>query len=150
MNRVWLYIISKELNEDQLNKFQLMGNDFVKSWTAHENQLTASFEIFNRRIIIVNVNENINAASGCSIDKLTRFIKLAEAEFSIELLNRMLVALKVNEGVQIVHASKIPELLKEEFITEKSIVYNTSAATENELQNWELPLNETWLKKYLN
>lgn len=149
MNRVWLYIISKELNEDQLYKLQDMGNEFVKSWTAHENQLSASFEVFQNRIIIVKVNENVNSASGCSIDKLTRFIKQTEAEFSVELLNRMLVALKVNNGVQIVHASKIGDLLKEKFITADSIIYNTSAASEQELLDWEQPLKGTWLKKYL-
>ena len=37
-----------------------------------------SFEIYKNQIIIVKVNEEVTSASGCSIDKLTHFIKQIE------------------------------------------------------------------------
>jgi hypothetical protein len=140
MNRVWTFIISKTLQPEELSFLTELGNNFVLGWTAHENKLTASFEIFNRKIIIVKVNENITEASGCSIDKLTRFIKDAEKQFSIELLNRLLVAYKTNEGIEIVHSSKIKELLDQNTLNENTIIFNTAAGNQNELNNWEQPL----------
>ncbi|MBA2611494.1 MAG: hypothetical protein H0U95_05960 [Bacteroidetes bacterium] len=149
MNRAWAFIISKTLSSDQLNSLAEMGNKFILSWTAHEQQLTASFEIVKERIIVVKVNEEVTNASGCSIDKLTRFIKETEKQFGIELLNRLLVAYKNEDAIEVVHSSKIKELLTENRISENTLVYNTSVLTQNELNNWEQPLKETWLNKYL-
>lgn len=149
MNRVWTYIISKPLSKEELNSLSDSGKNFVLGWTAHEQQLTASFEIFGERIIIVKVNENITEASGCSIDKLTRFIKETEKQFSVELLNRLLVAYNTNSGIEIVHAAKIKDLLDQNKISETTIVYNTSVSNQNELNTWEQELKNTWLSKYL-
>lgn len=149
MNRVWTFIISKPLSKEELNSLFELGQKFVLGWTAHEQQLTASFEIFEEKIIIVKVNEAITEASGCSIDKLTRFIKETEKQFSIELLNRLLVAYKTNKGVEIVHSSKIKELLEQTKISENTIIYNTSVSDQSGLNNWEQELKNTWLSKFL-
>ncbi|MDO9001097.1 MAG: hypothetical protein Q7W45_15135 [Bacteroidota bacterium] len=149
MNRAWTFIISKSLSRDELNSLTELGNNFVLGWTAHEKQLTASFEIFKDKIIIVKVNEDVAGASGCSIDKLTRFVKDAETKFNIELLNRLLVAYKSGEEIEIVHSSKIKELLEQNKISENTIIFNTASNNQNELNNWEQELKNTWLVKYL-
>lgn len=149
MNRAWAYIISKELSAEQIQQIKTEGHEFVNAWTAHENKLSGSFDIFENRIIVVQVNEDVNAASGCSIDKLTRFVKDTEKKYSMELMNRLLVALKINNSLQIFHSSKIKELLQNNTIDENTIVYNTSINNTRDLANWEQPLKETWLNKYL-
>jgi hypothetical protein len=149
MNRVWTFISSKALSNNELNLITESGTKFVNGWTAHEQKLTASFEIYKNRIIVVKVNEEVTGASGCSIDKLTHFIKQLETEFNIELLNRLLVAYKNESEISVVHASKIKELLQTNSINENTIVYNTSVSNQNEFQNWEQPLKNTWLSKYL-
>lgn len=147
--RAWTYVISKELPEMQLEAIKEKGTAFVNGWTAHENQLAGSFDVFKNRIIVVKVNEDVNAASGCSIDKLTRFVKQVESEFSIELTNRLLVAYKANEKIDVVHSSKIKDLLSQQSISENTVVYNTAISNQEELLKWEQPLKNTWLNKYL-
>ncbi len=149
MNRAWTYIINKSLSVDELNLITEAGTKFVTSWTAHEQKLMGSFEIYKNQIIIVKVNEEVTSASGCSIDKLTHFIKQIETQFNVELLNRLLIAYKIKDDVSVVHSSKIKELLQTNTINENTIVYNTSISNQNELQNWEQPLKNTWLAKYL-
>ncbi len=149
MNRVWTYIIGKTLTEAELSRLRESGLAFVKGWTAHDLQLHASFEILYGRIIVVKVNEQVQNASGCSIDKLSRFIKETEASSGTELLNRFLVAFKTRSGVEVTHASKIPELMMHGVMDENTIVFNTAAANEEELAKWEQPLKNTWLSKYL-
>ena len=56
MNRVWTFIISKSLSYDDLSLIGEAGIKFVTGWTAHEQKLTASFEIYKNRIIVVKVN----------------------------------------------------------------------------------------------
>jgi hypothetical protein len=149
MNRVWTFIIGRDLNEQEMQHLQHMGEQFVKTWTAHEQALVAEFSIVNKRIVVVKVNESVHEASGCSIDKLSYFIKQAEKQFNTEMLNRLLVALKTPEGLTVVHSSKIKDLLSAGKIQADTMVYNTAAANENELAQWEQPLLNTWLKKYL-
>lgn len=98
---------------------------------------------------MVKVNEEVTGASGCSIDKLTRFVKETEQAFRVELMNRLLVAHQNGENIEITHASKIKELLNQGTVTENTIVYNTSLANDSELMDWEQPLKNTWLNKYL-
>jgi hypothetical protein len=149
MNRVWTYIISRELSETERKQILEEGTKFVGQWTAHEARLTASFEVFRDKIIIVKVNEQVNSASGCSIDKLTRFIKETEKNFDVGLLNRLLVAYKDNEKINVTHSTEIPHLLASGKINENTIVFNTSVSNEDELKHWELPLKSTWLNKFL-
>jgi hypothetical protein len=149
MNRAWAFIISKILSKEELNSLTEAGNKFVLGWTAHEQQLTASFEIIKEKIIVVKVNEEVTNASGCSIDKLTRFVKDSEKQFGIELLNRLLVAYKKEDTIEVVHVTKIKELLEQNLISENTTVYNTSVNNQNDLKNWEQELKNTWLNKYL-
>jgi hypothetical protein len=149
MNRVWTYIISKPLSDVELDQLNTAGKTFVESWSAHEQKLTATFDIYKKRIIVVKVDEDVTNASGCSIDKLTRFIKLTETMHGVELFNRLLVAYKNGVDVEVTPASNIRTLLKENAITENTIVYNTAVANETELKNWEQALKDTWLNKYL-
>ena len=149
MNRVWTYIISKNLSVQEIAALKKEGDNFVSGWTAHEQKLMGSFEIYKNQIIIVKVNEEVTSASGCSIDKLTHFIKQIETQFNVELLNRLLIAYKIKDDVSVVHSSKIKELLQTNTINENTIVYNTSISNQNELLNWAQPLKNTWLAKYL-
>ena len=149
MNRVWCYIISQPLSETALQELLNMGKKFTNEWTAHENKLSAEIKVLFDRILFVTVNEDITAASGCSIDKLTRFIKETEKHFGIELLNRLLVAYKLNDKVEVVHSSRIKELIQNGTINENTVILHTAVSTQSEFINWELPLKSTWLSKYL-
>jgi len=149
LKKIWTYIISKSLSDEELNKLLKQGEKFVSNWISHENKLDASFKIYKNRIIIVEVNEHVFQASGCGIDKLTRFIKEIEIVFNIELLNRLLVAYQAEEKIEVVHSSKIKGLLTENIINPNTIVYNTAIANEQDYNNWEEPIKISWLKKYI-
>ncbi|MBS1651478.1 MAG: hypothetical protein JSU07_05640 [Bacteroidetes bacterium] len=150
MEKVWTYTISKELTPQQLNEITAQGIEFTKNWTAHDNQLTAEFSVFKNRIIIVKANEKIYEASGCSIDKLLRFIKKLEQEFDITLLNRLLVPVKTEVGVNVFHKAEIKEKIASGQLSENSIIFNTSVSNSNELSNWEQEIKNSWLKNTLS
>lgn len=147
--KIWIYVLSKELNEAQLTQFIQNCKNFTGSWTAHDQPLSASFEVYKNRLLIMKVDESAYNASGCSIDKLQRFIQLQEKEFDIQLLNRLLVVLDVNDDIMITHSSKIKELLSVKTISENSLVYDTAISSSLEMKDWKKPLKNTWLCKYL-
>jgi hypothetical protein len=147
--KIWIYVLNKELNASEMQQLTSNCQTFVGSWTAHDVKLEASFEIFNDRLLIMKVDESAYNASGCSIDKLMRFVQQQEKELSVELLNRFLVALEINDSLMIVHSSKIKELLSRFVITENTPVFDTTITTSAELSQWKKPLKNTWLSKYL-
>jgi hypothetical protein len=149
MKKVWAYVIGSGLSDFELEKLNAVGLSFVNQWTAHENKLKAAFDIYGKQIILITVDEANYGASGCSIDKLQRFIKQCEAEFNCELLNRMNIAYEWNGGIAICNVSDIKSLLEDGQIDGKTIIFNTSISNSEELMAWRQPLESTWLKKYL-
>ncbi len=149
MNRVWIFTINKALEASVLHQIENLGQHFVQHWTAHDQALAAQFYIEKQRLLVVKVNEAVYAASGCSIDKLTRFVKQLETDFQIQLLNRLLVAYPHGNGIEVVPSSSIKTLLANQTLTPHSPIYVTDIATEAEQNNWLQPLKDTWLKKYL-
>jgi hypothetical protein len=143
-------VLSKELSVSELQQLIKNCQAFVDSWTAHEQKLNASFEIYRNRILIFRVDESAYNASGCSIDKLMRFVQLQEKESGIELLNRFLVPFEINGDLKIVHSSKIKDLLNEKAINENTPVFDIAITNSEELKEWKRPLKDTWLSKYLN
>lgn len=148
--KVWIYTLSKELNSEQLLDFKNRCHNFVSTWTAHDVSLDASFEIYKNRLLIFKVNEDKYNASGCSIDKQLRFVKELEQVFSLELLNRLLVAYEENDEVKVVKQSEIKDLLATNKINENTLVFNNVITHVSEIEDhWKLPLDKTWLAKYL-
>jgi hypothetical protein len=149
MEKVWIYISDKELKGEIASVVLKTGEQFVNGWTAHENPLTASFKIVQDRFIVVAVDETNYYASGCSTDKLLRFIKQLESDHKLQLLNRLLVGYKTPNGVEVLSASSVKEKLQAKQLDENTLIYNVAASNSNEFANWLQPLKETWLKKYL-
>ncbi len=149
--RIWIYTLSKELTTEQLTDFRNRCQEFVSGWTAHDVSLDASFELHKNRLLVFKVNESNYNASGCSIDKQTRFVKELEQLFSVELLNRLLVAYENNNQIEVVKQSDISNLLSAKVISANTLVYNNTITQSTDLTgNWKQPLNQTWLAKYLN
>ncbi|MFO0356767.1 MAG: hypothetical protein ACK50A_07425 [Sphingobacteriaceae bacterium] len=149
MEKVWVYLSDKELKGDLHQSVLKAGESFVLNWKAHDVPLSASFEIINDRFIVVKVDETQYNASGCSIDKLLRLIKQLETDHQLQLLNRLLVAYKSDNGIEVVHSTKVKDLLSSKNLNENSLIYNVASSNSVEFKNWEQPLKETWLKKYL-
>lgn len=149
MNKVWAYPISRPLTDKEKEKLLLTGNAFVKSWTSHDRQLSASFDLIGECILLIQVDETTADASGCSIDKLTRFIKEIGQELNIDLMNRLLVAYDHNDQIAVVPAATVKELLSNGKMSGETLVYNTAVSNQEELKNWKQALRDTWLSKYL-
>lgn len=148
--RVWVYTISRLLNQEELLDLATKCRAFVSTWTAHDISLDATFEIYKNRLLIIKVNEEKYNASGCSIDKQLRFIKELENQFQVEMLNRLLVAFQNNNEVDVVKSTEIRKLLDSGKIDEETIVYNNTITDSIQLSEyWKIPLKNSWLNKYL-
>lgn len=146
--RVWIYQSNRSFNSTELTELQAILTEFTKNWTAHNQELKASFEIKYGRFIVLIVDESHAGASGCSIDKSVHLMKQIEQRFEVDLFDRFHTAWKQNDEVKSAPRENFEQLIKEGVIGSETIVYNNLVPNYGEyLNNWEIPFKNSWHAK---
>ena len=123
---------------------------FVAQWSTHGAQMHASHVILHNCFVVVAADEQKQAASGCSIDSFTALFKKFGEQYNLSFFDRFSVAHKSNSEVVISPLDRFKKLIKEGDVTENTIVFNNLITTKEDLLNkWEIPLKESWQKRYL-
>jgi len=149
-SRIWIYQSSRPLDSAEESKIKEAGRQFATSWTAHKQNLLASFDILNHIFLVVAVDGSVNDASGCSIDKAFSFIMQLEKEFGISLLNRRALAYEQNGSIILSNLDEFEKLYKEGKISDQCIIYNNLVSTREQLgSKWRIPLHESWLMQLM-
>jgi hypothetical protein len=147
-SRVWVYQSNKAFNNSELNLLETLLLDFTKTWSAHNQQLKASYEIKYNRFIVLIVDENQAGASGCSIDKSVHLMKEIEQKFNVNLFDRFHIAWKDKEVVCSASRTEFETLIEKKEITSETLVFNNLVLNYKEYQNnWEIPFKESWHSK---
>jgi hypothetical protein len=137
-----------DLSELDLIKSKL--GVFLTKWTSHNNHLEAGFEIPYNRFIVIGINQNINSASGCSIDSCVRFIKSLEIEFEISLLDKLNVTYRQGEYIEYKPLKDFKNMVKNRSVSKKTIVFNNLVETKQSyISDWEVSLSESWHRRFL-
>ena len=106
-------------------------------------------QIFYDRFIVLGVNEAVNEASGCSIDKSVHFIRMLGEALNLNFLDRSNIALKQNLDIDLISFTEIKQLISKGQISPESKVFNHAITTKEELDfKWEQPITDSWLKRY--
>lgn len=150
-SRIWIYQCNRFLTFDESEKIKELAYEFVNDWTAHKQNLLASFEIFHSLFLIIGVDESVNDASGCSIDKSVHFIKQVERFFEVDLFNRFNVAYKINHEIKIANVHDLVGELKSSPVKDEVVVFNNLLNSKKELTNdWLIPIEKTWVNTFMN
>ena len=97
--RVWIYQANRSFTEAELEAIKEKLATFIEQWTAHGADLKASFDIKYKRFITIGLDQQLNAATGCSIDTSVHFIQQLEKEYEVDLMDKMNVSYKQGEFV---------------------------------------------------
>ena len=148
--RVWIYQSNQTFNEKQVSFLTTDLESFLFQWTAHNQELDASFEIPYNRFIVLAVNEKKIRASGCSIDSSVRYIKKIENKMGVILLDKMNVILKNNNLLVYKSLESFKKMFKEKQINNETIVFNNLVNTVEDYKNiWEIKLKNSWHHKFV-
>jgi len=149
--RVWIYQSDRFLTFEETERIKNLAYEFVNDWTAHKQNLMASFDISDNLFLIIAVDENVTDASGCSIDKSVHFIKQMERFFDIDLFNRFNVAFKSSHEIKIMNVHDLVSHLKTNLKSNEVMVYNNLVNTKSALANeWLQPLEKSWVHNFMN
>lgn len=148
MKRIWIYQADRILSAEESRQISTALLDFAEQWKVHGKPLSASAELRDNLFIILKVDEDVAAASGCSIDSSVRFLKGVEEQYGIQLFDRMQFAYKSSNGIEVVDRSGFEELLAGGKIDDSTIVFDNTITYEHQLENaWEIPFKESWHKR---
>ena len=98
-SRIWIYQANRSFSETELEAIKEKLNIFITNWTAHGSDLNAGFDIRYKRFIILAVDQDSQAATGCSIDASVHFIQQLEKEYGVDLMDKMNVSYKQGEFI---------------------------------------------------
>ena len=148
-SRIWIYQSNRKLSDVEVDEISDATISFLNEWSAHGQSLEASFTIKYNRFLIIAVNQEVQAATGCSIDASVKFIQDIESKYDIVLLDKINVTYK--QGEHIAHKTLIDfkKMAKEKAVTGNTIVFNNLVNTIEEWEDfWEVPASESWHSRF--
>ncbi|RNC87317.1 MAG: ABC transporter ATPase [Winogradskyella sp.] len=149
-SRVWIYQANRSFTEKELSEIETKLNGFIEAWTAHGKDLQSGFKIIYKRFIVIALNQNLNAATGCSIDASVHFIQQLEKDYNVDLMDKMNVSYKQGDYIAYKSLVDFKKMAKQKAISKKTIVFNNLVTNIAEFkENWEVPASESWHSRFL-
>ncbi len=145
-SRTWVYQASRNLTDTESVELKKLASTFAAEWNSHGAPLKAAADVLYNRFLVMMVDEDAGAASGCSIDSSVQQIRSIQQKLNINLLDRMDLAYLNSDGeLESVHASKISDAFEHGALTEETTVFNNTITSKTELEtNWRIPLVKSW------
>ena len=149
-SRVWIYQANRSFTEQEIEEVSNKLNVFIENWTAHGGDLQAGYNIVYKRFIVIALNQDLNHATGCSIDASVHFIQQLEQEYKVDLMDKMNVSYKQGEFIAYKTLSDFRKMAKDKAVSKNTIVFNNLVANKAEyIENWEVPAKESWHNRFL-
>lgn len=148
-SKIWIYQSNRKFSDNEFSEIESDLKSFLDSWSAHGTGLESSYLLKYNRFIIIAVNQEVQSATGCSIDSSVAFIQKLEQKYNVELLDKMNVTFK--NGEHIAHKTLInfKKMAKEKAVTENTIVFNNLVNTIEEFnESWEVPAMDSWHSRF--
>jgi|TARA_B100000927_G_scaffold128660_2_gene103618 hypothetical protein len=150
-SRVWVYSSNRKFIQKEIISIRKDLENFLSNWTSHNQNLETGFELRYDRFIIIAVNQEINNASGCSIDNCVRFIKKLENKYEVDLLDKMNVIYKQDKHLYHKKLNEFISMYKNNLVSLNTVVFNNLVNTVGEYKlKWEVPVKESWHNRFMN
>lgn len=148
-SKIWIYQSNRKFSDEEIAAIDADLKQFIESWAAHGTGLTASYLLKYNRFIILAVNQEVQMATGCSIDSSVAFIQNLEQKHKVDLLDKMNVTFKVGEHVAHKTLIDFKKMAKDKAVNGDTIVFNNLVNNIAEFnESWETPAAESWHSRF--
>lgn len=149
-SRVWIYQANRSFSEEELQEIESKLDVFIQNWAAHGSDLKAGYVVKYKRFIVLGLDQNSNAATGCSIDASVHFIQQLEKDYNVDLMDKMNVSYKQGEFIAYKTLVDFKKMVKDKAVSKNTIVFNNLVNNVAEFkENWEVPASESWHSRFL-
>jgi len=148
-SRIWIYQSNRKFSDEEVAEIEIALKNFLDGWAAHGTALEASYQIKYNRFIIIAINQEAQAATGCSIDASVAFIQGLEQKYNVDLLDKMNVTFKLGDHIAHKPLIEFKKMAKEKAVSANTVVFNNLVNTVGEWQDfWEVPAGESWHSRF--
>lgn len=148
-SRIWIYQSNRKFSDAEISEITNDVELFLNGWAAHGTSLEASYQIKYNRFIIIAVNQEVQAATGCSIDASVAFIQKLEQKYDVDLLDKMNVTFKLGEHIAHKPLLDFKKMVKDKAVTQNTVVFNNLINTIQEFNEvWEVPAIDSWHSRF--
>ena len=148
--RVWVYKSAIPFTSRQRQAMLEQGAAFTASWAAHGSALDACVDVLHDHFLIIAVDEQQAAASGCSIDKSVRLVQQFERDLGVKLTDRMVVLYEANGAISACRAEEVQGLIGGGRLTAATPVFDDLVSTVAQLrERFPTRLDNSWLARWL-
>lgn len=149
-SKIWIYQANRSFTPEELEEVKNRLDQFITQWTAHGADLKAGYEIKYKRFITIALDQDMNQATGCSIDASVHFIQQLEADYNVDLMDKMNVSYKQGEYVAYKSLTDFRKMAKNRSVSPNTIVFNNLVTNIAEYRlDWEVPAKESWHNRFL-
>lgn len=147
-SRVWTYTASRRLSDAEAQAVQAALEAFVRQWTAHNQALRATGEVFQNQFILLMVDETHTSAGGCSIDKSVHFLEDLGQRLHVDFFDRMRFAWLTDDQLQFGNRQELGHAAQSAQVTDNTLMVNTLVQNKKELQEkWLIPYSQSWHRR---
>jgi hypothetical protein len=144
--RVWIYQSNRPFTEAESEAVRQQVQAFAKNWLSHGAPVKGFGTVLYNHFIILMADETHTDVSGCSTDSSVRLIKAIEQQLGVELFNRQLLGFWIDDQVQLLPLPQLNTALEQGRIDADTPYFNNTVLTKKELlQQWLVPVRESWL-----
>lgn len=149
--RVIIYPASRPFSAKESKAITEKLYDFLSTWAAHGKPLSSSFKIEKNQFVVICVDEEKEAASGCSIDSLSSVFRALDQEYNLGFFDRMKACFVQNGEVKTLKLQDFRNGLKSGEIPQDIEVFDFSKDTYvNFLSDFLLPLKRSWASNLIS
>jgi hypothetical protein len=148
-SKIWIYQSNRKFSDAEFDAIETDLKSFLENWSAHGTSLECSYELKYNRFIIIAVNQEVQSATGCSIDASVAFIQGLEKKYEVDLLDKMNVTFKLGEHIAHKPLLDFKKMVKDKAVTENTIVFNNLVNNLQEYtESWEVAAIDSWHSRF--
>lgn len=145
-SRVWVFPSSRTLDEGEGQSLLAEVDAFLEAWAAHGHPLRSGRLLVENQFLMVGVDEDAEAPSGCSIDALVNRLEALGAALAVRLVDHAPVWFRDGRVVRMVGRGDFRALAKDGVVTPDTPVFDTSLTRMRAFrgEGLERPARESW------
>ena len=144
--RLWVFAATRDLSPEESDAFLHAVDEFLDTWSAHGAPLQSGRELREDRFLLVGVDVDAEAPSGCSIDALVNRLRALGSELGVGLLDHAPVWYRSGGEVRTVSRGDFRRMAADGEVSADVPVFDTTLTSLRQLREGALerPASETW------
>ena len=146
----WIFSLAKTITAPQQQALAQDFKRFLAQWHTHGKAVAGEIFLAHDRFVVVRLAPEAVRPSGCSIDSMRQAVSRILMEHQCDVLDASHVFFRDLDGaIRYEKHHQLPALISHGTLQADSMVFDHSLGGRDQLDHWEVPLHQSWMKRYL-